>query len=1257
MSNTDARQSESRLQLFRRFTRLPFALLVLAVGLGLTVLECRQEWNYEKNETVREHQETAALARDQLMLRLDSSRQMMLSGRALINGSDHVTRDEWRRLVDSIELSERFPEVFGLALIDVVPEASLEDWVLTQRDSGAPEFTVRSPGARSDHAPGADHFIIKYHEPAEINRSVWGIDVSASPANRQPYAESLETGTVHMTPGLTLVQAQDRPSKGIVIAIPVAQHATASSGPRPGWVAVSVALDRCVEQARSPEWDGKRVRILEPSNASMPVLFDSNPGDLTENFDSDFTASVPLEFGGRTWLIQASPRVLATVLPSTAGSVYILATGTVLSVLLSLLIFSISSTRDRAERLTVERTTSLRESESRYRALVNGSPVCIKELDTDGRVLSMNTAGLRMLGLNDESEIVGQLMDDLVMPEDVANVQSEHRKILAGETRSFQFRLPLDSGEVVVMETVVVPRRCKSDDVCCMICVTQNVTERVEAENRIRESESRYRTLVDGAPVCIKEFDADGCFLSMNPAGFAMIEMDPDTSVEGNRFDQLVVPAESEMAARELALVMEGEPRSFQYHIQLESGRVVTLETLIVPSFDQHGEITGMISVSLDVTERVETENRVLETKARLESLTRLAPVGIYRADAKGDCVYVSKRWCTLAGMVASESVGEGWLKGVHPDDRETVREAWETFVRGEASFKIDYRYLRPDESWSWVQDIAVAERDKSGRIIGYVGAVSDLTVRREVEIRLRENEARLNNLTRLAPVGIFRANREGTVVDISERLTQLTGLSREQACREDWSVYIHPEDYEAVSASWQRLVENGVNFDVEYRLRLPDGEWAWFRVQAVPDRDDEGLVTGFVGSMADHTERHAVEDRLRESESRMRELAQQAQAASRIKTEFLANMSHEIRTPMTAILGFTELLGKTIEADDEAVDALETIQRNGRHLLDVVNDVLNISKIEAGQFTVNRANLGLPRMIDEVFELLAHKASAKGLQLEHSSSPNGPTIIATDSVRLRQILVNLIGNAIKFTQNGSVRVVTSAGDAPGSVVIEVTDTGVGLDQNQVTQIFDPFVQGDSTTTRNHGGTGLGLSISRKIAESLGGSLAADPSFQGGSRFVLTLDAVGPIGDAVPAPEKPVARPAAAPDDRPCRVLLAEDSRDSQRLITHHLREAGHEVVTADNGQEAVERTLQAQDEGQPFDLILMDMQMPLLDGYGATESLRAKGYTGRIVALTAHAMDFEKQRCLDAGCDEYATKPIPRQSLLELIHAPRQAA
>ncbi len=466
----------------------------------------------------------------------------------------------------------------------------------------------------------------------------------------------------------------------------------------------------------------------------------------------------------------------------------------------------------------------------------------------------------------------------------------------------------------------------------------------------------------------------------------------------------------------------------------------------------------------------------------------------------------------------------------------------------------------------------------------------------------------------------------------------------------------IVPEDRAALEAA----LKTEANIELELRVQRADGEARWHCLRA------HALGAELAGSLSNIHAARMLQDGLRQQASRLEaakaaversadELVRsiqvlsdskvKAEAAARTKSEFLAHMSHEIRTPLTAMMGYADLLlDSSPGAGDSERSHLRTIRSNGEHLLAIINDILDISKAEAGCMQIEQIRFSLEELLLDVVALVRAQALAKGLQLQVSSRTGIPAQIESDPTRLLQILVNLIGNALKFTEQGSVEVEVAYEAATSQLAIRVHDTGIGIAPEQLPQLFQPFSQADSSTTRRFGGTGLGLVISQRLAQMLGGHIEVESELGQGSCFTLHLRVRG--SDEQLERVLPHSGDAPLPSLAGVRILLAEDGRDNQRLISLILQRAGAHTEIANDGQEAVHQALSP----RPYDVILMDMQMPVLDGYEATRRIRNAGCQTPIIAVTAHALEEDRQRCIEAGCDDFVTKPIRRSLLLETI-------
>lgn len=587
------------------------------------------------------------------------------------------------------------------------------------------------------------------------------------------------------------------------------------------------------------------------------------------------------------------------------------------------------------------------------------------------------------------------------------------------------------------------------------------------------------------------------------------------------------------------------------------------------------------------------------------------------------------------------------WIACIHREDVQRCKTAW---AGGEGTkWNVEYRVFGKNSKMYCLLDRGQHVKVRADQTIA-VGTVLNLTP-------LREAERRLHDVADAAGEYIWEVDSEGHYTYLSDRVVDVLGYPLEKLIGQHPLSFVPPEDSEAVREVSRSIEAGKKSFrDFEHRMVRGDGKVIWVSINGVPVSNVAGVVTGYRGAGLDISARkHAEHELIREKEA--------AQAADRAKSEFLAVMSHEIRTPLNSVLGFADLLTETT-LDLPQKEQVDMIRRSGDALLVLLNDILDFSRIESGKMPIQPSSVDIRGCIRDVVDLYGATAQAKGLRINVRIEDLVPQALCTDPGRLRQILLNLIGNAVKFTPAGEINVTAKKGthdpqDGRFPLQVAVSDTGIGIPPDRVARLFKPFSQADSSTTRRFGGTGLGLAICKRLAELLGGDVSLVKSTPSGSIFALTLSLVTMPNPAEqkPSSSEAVGRPQKVLEQGNWRVLVVEDNAVNRMLAQRMLLSLGFDSHSAENGLAGEEAN-----RNHPYDIIFMDLQMPVMDGVEAAGKIREfeKEHpdcpSSYIIALTADAMSGDRQRCLDAGMNDYLSKPIRRPELSTALEKATQA-
>lgn len=631
------------------------------------------------------------------------------------------------------------------------------------------------------------------------------------------------------------------------------------------------------------------------------------------------------------------------------------------------------------------------------------------------------------------------------------------------------------------------------------------------------------------------------------------------------------------------------------------------------------------------------------QTESQFQALVDASPAMIWITDRDSQCTYLSQQWYAYTGRTPEQDLGVGWLENIHPDDLEQTARVYTKAVENRGPLRVDYRLRHRSGDYRWMIDLGHPRFDGAGDFIGYIGTVTDIHERVLAEQELRRATQRFERSARATNLGVWYCDLPFAELIWNDQVKNHFWLPLDTRITMDvFYERLHPDDREATRRAVEDSNQNKRHYDIVYRTTNPadPSQIKFIRAVGWTDFDEKGEPKRFDGLTLDITQ-----DRLAQSELQTAKTL--AESASVAKSEFLANMSHEIRTPLGAILGFIDLLKANEATNEEKALYFDTIARNGSALRQIVDDILDLAKVESGKLEIEEIPVAFYSTLQETVQLLQERAKQKGIYLLLNIDDSVPSQLRTDPTRVRQVVLNLVGNAVKFTVEGGVKVRVRAENPDRGrvkIIIVVEDTGIGIDPEKRKRLFSPFAQADNSTTRRYGGTGLGLALSQRLAKALGGTIEIQEQSSPGATFAFAFEA----GESVEAPKLETRKkgpPASVASFADLRILIVDDSPDNRALVSRVLAKTGASIEQASNGREAVEQAL-----SNDFSLILMDVQMPEMDGYDATRALRSRHYMKPIVALSAHAMKEDAARSLAAGCDAHLTKPISQTDLFDAI-------
>ncbi len=908
--------------------------------------------------------------------------------------------------------------------------------------------------------------------------------------------------------------------------------------------------------------------------------------------------------------------------------------------------------------------------------IINSTNDAVFVKDIQGRYLIINKTSAGFLGVRPI---------DLIGKADVQFFNAEE----ARQIRSTEETIVRTGRSVEVEELLTIhgePRWFSTTKNLCLdersrpigiVGVARDITQRKQAEAALRDNEERLRLALMATQQGLYDLNVQTGEVVINPEYAMMLGFDPaDFHETATRWADRLHPDDRENTIRTYQAYVNGEISNYrtEFRQRTKSGDWKWILSLgKVVAWDDAGRALRMLGTHTDISDRkrLEAERKQAEEELQrsaqlraelkiLENIFEIIQAGYWDWDILNDREYLSPMFKQMLGYEDHELVNatETWQRLIFPEDLPKVIESFNQHANshGQIPYYDEVRYHHKDGSTIWVICSGrVIEWDANGKPLRAIGCHLNITDRKQAEEALRASQRRYAALTEAAPVAISQFDTAGHCVYVNERWSEMTGKPVETALGMGWLQTLPPEDRDAYGTKWLQSLQQEGTFRAESRCLRPDGSIAWFYCQVLPETDAQGTVIGYIGTLTDITDRKQVEEQLCLSNECISLANAKLARATRLKDEFLANMSHELRTPLNSILGMSEMLAEEIygELNEAQHQYVEVITQSGNHLLNLINDILDLAKIESGKVTLEVAPTSIPALCSSSLNFVKQVAHQKNIRLETHIFPDLNSI-EVDERRIRQALINLLSNAVKFTpERGRIRLGVDYDRLRQMVQFSVTDTGIGIAAEDIPKLFQSFVQIDSELNRQYSGTGLGLALVKQIVELHQGIVEVTSTIGQGSCFRMML----PISSSAQTPVQVIQsdqdqqseQSSASPAQSPAQplILLAEDNQANIDTFSSYLTSYGFRLITATDGQAAVNLAK----EYQP-DLILMDIQMPGVDGLEATRRIRADQTLADvpIIALTALAMAGDREKCLAAGATEYLAKPVSLKQLVQAI-------
>lgn len=894
------------------------------------------------------------------------------------------------------------------------------------------------------------------------------------------------------------------------------------------------------------------------------------------------------------------------------------------------------------------------KSEKKYRSLIKNMPDGVYKSTEGGKLIDANPALVKMLGYESKEELMSiniktQLYFHL-SDRDSTKLQEEEKELGI-------YRLKKKNGSELWVEDHGWLNFDKTKNIFYHEGIIRDITERIQAENKLKENENLLNGMISGSPDLVWLKDQNGVYLECNRRFEQFSGVSKENLFGKTDYDFFDKELADFFRKNDTIAIEAGKSTMNEEELTFASdGHVELVETIKTPLYDNKGQVMGIMGIGRDITERKQSEQALRESEERFKTIFSETPMGIALIDSNTGHIYeVNQMFAQIVGRTIEQMSSIDWMSITHPEDVQEDLDNMALMNSGKIpGFQMKKRYLKPNGTTVWVNMTVSPIVISKGIHSKHLCMVEDITASRLTEEKLRK----LSQAVEQSPITIVITDTKGNIEYVNPKFEETTGYCLEDVIGRNPRVlktgHTSTEEYKQL---WE-TVSNGSDWRGEFLNKRKNGELYWESASISPITDAKGEITHFIAIKEEITYRKETDLLLEEKNHKIKAQNEEykhlneeliiaknhAEESDKLKTSFLANMSHEIRTPMNGILGFAGLLKDPMLTGDEQKEYIDIIEKSGARMLNIINDIIDISKIESGLMKVKMTESNINDQIEYIYTFFKPEVESKGMKLSQIKSlTSTDSIIRTDREKVFAILINLVKNAIKYSNEGLIEF----GYIKKGKFLEffVSDTGIGIPKNRQKAVFERFIQADIDDKMAIQGAGLGLSISKAFVQMLGGKIWMESELGKGSTFYFTIPYNNKVDENI-GNKNIVIDNEIVSHLKKLKILIAEDDQISKLFINKVVQPFSKAILNVSNGAEVVA----ACNNNPDIDLILMDIKMPIMDGYEATQEIRKFNKEVVILAQSAYGLSSDIQKAINAGCNDHISKPIDKHEFLTLL-------